>query len=139
MLGIRCKINIISNRFKYIKFRHNKAAYNIVEHNLFQTYTRLSYISVVFCKLPTNSTKFSIGLSAKMATTWSMGPGTYKVPLSLFAKNRARLATKLQSGQVVVLQGGEDVNHYDTDVQYVFRQVFITLIKSTCYKHISLL
>ncbi|CAB3255794.1 unnamed protein product [Arctia plantaginis] len=70
----------------------------------------------------TNSTKFSIGLSSKMAATWSMGPGTYEVPLSLFVKNRTRLASKLKSGQVVVLQGGEDVNHYDTDVQYVFRQ-----------------
>lgn len=58
-----------------------------------------------------------------MAATWSMGPGTLEVPLSLFATNRRRLANKLKSGQIVVLQGGEDVNHYDTDVQYVFRQV----------------
>ncbi|KAJ2951462.1 hypothetical protein O0L34_g13614 [Tuta absoluta] len=59
-----------------------------------------------------------------MATTiaWSMGPGTYEVPLSLFENNRKRLASKLKSGQVVVLQGGEDIHHYDTDVQYVFRQ-----------------
>ncbi|KAI5646234.1 metallopeptidase family m24 domain-containing protein [Phthorimaea operculella] len=53
---------------------------------------------------------------------WSMGPGTYEVPLSLFEKNRKRLASKLKSGQIVVLQGGEDIHHYDTDVQYVFRQ-----------------
>ncbi|KAJ8719684.1 hypothetical protein PYW08_011859 [Mythimna loreyi] len=57
-----------------------------------------------------------------MAATWSMGPGTLEVPLSLFAKNRDRLADKLKSGQLVVLQGGEDVSHYDTDIEYVFRQ-----------------
>ncbi|XP_028027414.1 xaa-Pro dipeptidase-like [Bombyx mandarina] len=61
-------------------------------------------------------------ISSNMAATWSMGPGTLEVPLSLFATNRERLANKLKSGQIVVLQGGEDVNHYDTDVQYVFRQ-----------------
>ncbi|XP_045536812.1 xaa-Pro dipeptidase [Papilio machaon] len=57
-----------------------------------------------------------------MTTAWSMGPGTYEVPLSLFAKNRERLAEKLKNGQIVVLQGGDSINHYDTDVEYVFRQ-----------------
>ncbi|KAI8432302.1 hypothetical protein MSG28_004722 [Choristoneura fumiferana] len=57
-----------------------------------------------------------------MAASWSMGPGTLEVPLSLFAKNRKRLAEKLKPGQIVVLQGGESINHYDTDVEYVFRQ-----------------
>lgn len=60
-----------------------------------------------------------------MADSWSMGPGTLDVPLALYAKNRERLAEKLQSGQIVVLQGGESINHYDTDVEYVFRQVNI--------------
>lgn len=58
-----------------------------------------------------------------MVESWSMGPGTLEVPLSLFAKNRQRLAEKLQSGQVIVLQGGDSISHYDTDVEYVFRQV----------------
>lgn len=58
-----------------------------------------------------------------MTTTWSMGPGTYEVPLSLFAKNRERLSKTLKKGQIVVLQGGDNINHYDTDVEYVFRQV----------------
>ncbi|XP_013194962.1 xaa-Pro dipeptidase [Amyelois transitella] len=60
--------------------------------------------------------------SAAMAATWSMGPGTLEVPLSLFATNRERLAEKLKPGQIVVLQGGDSLNHYDTDVEYVFRQ-----------------
>ncbi|CAH0727092.1 unnamed protein product, partial [Brenthis ino] len=58
----------------------------------------------------------------KMEGHWSMGPGTLEVPLSLYAKNRQRLTEQLQSGQIVVLQGGESINHYDTDVEYVFRQ-----------------
>ncbi|KAJ0176056.1 hypothetical protein K1T71_008230 [Dendrolimus kikuchii] len=57
-----------------------------------------------------------------MAATWSMGPGTLEVPMSLFTKNRRRLADCLQQGQVVILQGGDDVSHYDTDIHYVFRQ-----------------
>lgn len=57
-----------------------------------------------------------------MTATWSMGPGTLAVPLSLFAENRSRLAAKLKKGQVVLLQGGESLNLYDTDVDYVFRQ-----------------
>ncbi|XP_022119011.2 xaa-Pro dipeptidase [Pieris rapae] len=57
-----------------------------------------------------------------MAAFWSMGPLTLEVPMSLFAKNRQRLAEKLQDGQIVLLQGGEDISHYDTDIQYVFRQ-----------------
>ncbi|XP_052742195.1 xaa-Pro dipeptidase [Bicyclus anynana] len=57
-----------------------------------------------------------------MIEAWSMGPGTLEVPLSLFAKNRERLAGKLRNGQVVVLQGGDDISHYDTDIHYVFRQ-----------------
>ncbi|KAG7302038.1 hypothetical protein JYU34_013493 [Plutella xylostella] len=56
------------------------------------------------------------------ASSWSMGPGTLEVPLSLFATNRRRLSEQLKAGQVVVLQGGDDISHYDTDVQYVFRQ-----------------
>lgn len=64
-----------------------------------------------------------------------MGPGTLEVPASLYAKNRDRLATKLSPGQVVVLQGGDDINHYDTDVQYVFRQVklYTTIIVVQSY------
>ncbi|XP_047997768.1 xaa-Pro dipeptidase isoform X1 [Leguminivora glycinivorella] len=57
-----------------------------------------------------------------MAASWSMGPGTLEVPMSLFAKNRTRLVEKLKPGQVVVLQGGESIPHYDTDIEYVFRQ-----------------
>lgn len=58
-----------------------------------------------------------------MAGLWSMGQKTLEVPLSLYSKNRSRLVEKLKAGQVVVLQGGDEISFYDTDVQYVFRQV----------------
>lgn len=82
--------------------------YRIINHNIAANSSKAAFI---------------LSPTARMAASWSMGPGTFEVPLSLFEKNRKRLASKLKSGQVVVLQGGEDINHYDTDVQYVFRQV----------------
>lgn len=71
----------------------------------------------------TTNSQFILASTVAMATAWSMGPGTLEVPLSLFEKNRKRLASQLKSGQIVVLQGGDALNHYDTDVEYVFRQV----------------
>lgn len=52
--------------------------------------------------------------------------------MELFSQNRQRLCDKLQqidtvsSKSVVVLQGGESLSIYDTDREYLFRQV-ITL------------
>lgn len=57
-----------------------------------------------------------------------MGANTHEVPLELFDLNRRRLIEKLESSQgcpcksVVLLQGGQDKNFYDTDVAYLFRQ-----------------
>lgn len=85
-------------------------------------------LSLNYIALKQFTTAKGIILSVKMAATWSMGPGTLEVPLSLFAKNRRRLTERLQKGQVVVLQGGDDISHYDTDIHYVFRQVCITTL-----------
>ncbi|XP_017783851.1 PREDICTED: xaa-Pro dipeptidase [Nicrophorus vespilloides] len=57
----------------------------------------------------------------------SMGQGTCEVPLELYALNRRRLCDRLKEKNVgdaiVLLQGGEEVPFYDTDVTYnVFRQ-----------------
>lgn len=71
----------------------------------------------------TTNSEFILAPRVTMTTAWCMGPGTLEVPLSLFEKNRKRLASQLKSGQIVVLQGGDAINHYDTDVEYVFRQV----------------
>jgi len=60
----------------------------------------------------------------------SQGPDTFQVPMELFALNRQRLSEKLRkvtnipSKSFVVLQGGQTLNRYDTDVETVFRQVF---------------
>jgi Xaa-Pro dipeptidase len=51
------------------------------------------------------------------------------VPNTLFADNRRRLCQRLRENTAVpenafiLLQGGESLSLYDTDVEYVFRQV----------------
>nr|CAD7446713.1 unnamed protein product [Timema bartmani] len=60
---------------------------------------------------------------------FSMGDHTLFVPNELFHQNRQRLCDRLRrneevpEGAVVLLQGGSAVPHYDTDVDYLFRQV----------------
>lgn len=57
-----------------------------------------------------------------------MGNGTHEIPLELFSLNRKRLVNKLKvknlNNAIVLLQGGKDIPLYDTDVDYIFRQVF---------------
>ncbi|KAG6463381.1 hypothetical protein O3G_MSEX013838 [Manduca sexta] len=117
MISSRCFLGIIKRKL----FNNQKysAHYRFfIGCNFYQTPT--SAVSRIVLNHPSVAGQFSI--LRTMAAVWSMGPGTLKVPLSLFAKNRRRLAEKLQNGQVVVLQGGEDISHYDTDIHYVFRQ-----------------
>lgn len=57
-----------------------------------------------------------------------MGNGTHEISVKLFALNRKRLIDELKLknlGNVcVLLQGGNEVPFYDTDITYnVFRQV----------------
>lgn len=58
-----------------------------------------------------------------------MGEGTLEIPMELFALNRNRLVdalkTKNLGNAVVLLQGGSEINFYDTDTTYIFRQVSI--------------
>lgn len=62
---------------------------------------------------------------------YSMGTHTLRVPMELFALNRRRLCEALrtaegvQDGAVVLLQGGEEVPIYCTDVNYEFKQVSV--------------
>lgn len=61
--------------------------------------------------------------------TLNMGPGTYAIPLSLFHDNRHRVCNALKTASdidqntFIFLQGGSELNLYNTDVEYVFRQV----------------
>lgn len=64
-----------------------------------------------------------------MSNTIGMGPGTYQIPLSLFRNNRQRVCDELKAQQLVdeesfiLLAGGKEISLYNTDVEYVFRQV----------------
>ena len=59
----------------------------------------------------------------------SQGDQTLKVSMELFAQNRDRLCGKLKElgtvspKSVVILQGGECLSIYDTDREFLFRQV----------------
>lgn len=63
-------------------------------------------------------------------STIDMGPGTYAIPLSLFKENRLRVCSALKEitnviddKTYILLQGGDAINLYNTDVEYLFRQV----------------
>lgn len=67
-----------------------------------------------------------------MATerTINMGPNTHAVPLAMFRENRERVCAALLGHSsavvlpqaLVLLQGGDSISLYNTDVEYVFRQ-----------------
>lgn len=58
---------------------------------------------------------------------FSLGEHTMAVPTELFKLNRERLCKRLSkvldSDAYVLLQGGSNISHYSTDIDYVFRQV----------------
>jgi Xaa-Pro dipeptidase len=64
-----------------------------------------------------------------------MGDHTLFVPNALFIENRRRLCQRLRANTsvpqnaFVVLQGGESLGLYDTDVEYIFRQVGVTTLR----------
>jgi Xaa-Pro dipeptidase len=58
---------------------------------------------------------------------FSLGPGTYRVPMRMHAENRRRLVERLRAHGaapqgVVVLEGGAAEYRYDTDTEEVFQQ-----------------
>ncbi|CAG9772882.1 unnamed protein product [Ceutorhynchus assimilis] len=65
-------------------------------------------------------------VSTKKGGVLSMGPHTLQIPTELFSLNRQRLVNSLRekiTDALVLLQGGEEVPFYDTDITYnVFRQ-----------------
>ncbi|XP_063698867.1 xaa-Pro dipeptidase [Culicoides brevitarsis] len=60
--------------------------------------------------------------------SYQMGKHTLKVPMTLFKENRAKLigelkkVNRLDNKALVLLEGGDSLSLYDTDVDYVFRQ-----------------
>lgn len=65
---------------------------------------------------------------AEVSPQFSRGEGTLTVPVSLHAKNRARLCERLRekegvpNGAIVFLKGGEQETRFDSDFEPVFRQ-----------------
>ena len=58
---------------------------------------------------------------------FSLGPGTYRVPMRLHAENRRRLAERLRAHGasargVVLLEGGKAQFRYETDTEELFKQ-----------------
>eukprot|EP00271_Cylindrocystis_brebissonii_P013077 TRINITY_DN32651_c0_g1_i1.p1 TRINITY_DN32651_c0_g1~~TRINITY_DN32651_c0_g1_i1.p1 ORF type:complete len:500 (+),score=104.91 TRINITY_DN32651_c0_g1_i1:210-1709(+) len=62
----------------------------------------------------------------KRASYFWMGLDTYKIPMAMYAENRAKLVQRLENEGlvegVVLLQGGESATRYDTDTEPLFRQ-----------------
>lgn len=86
-----------------------------------------AYISISFrsSRAPWNNTS----VDEMAEATINMGPGTHAIPLSLFRDNRNRVCAELKKNpkvndsSFVLLQGGDCIPFYDTDTEYVFRQV----------------
>jgi Xaa-Pro dipeptidase len=66
-----------------------------------------------------------------MSTDFSMGHETLKVSMQMYAENRAKLATELRANRgvdfcakktIILVRGGSEQGHYDTDTGPVFRQ-----------------
>lgn len=66
---------------------------------------------------------------ASTTKTLSMGPETHEVPVSMFKDNRQRVCEALTKvptvleNSIVLLEGGDNVPLYNTDVDYLFKQV----------------
>lgn len=60
--------------------------------------------------------------------TYSQGPGTHEIPVSMHATNRQRLAEELRKaesyteGSIVALAGGQAIGFYSGDTEYDFKQ-----------------
>lgn len=66
--------------------------------------------------------------------TINMGPDTYAIPVSMFKENRLRVISELRKqknvgdNSYVLLQGGDNISLYNTDVDYIFRQVCFVIV-----------
>lgn len=56
-----------------------------------------------------------------------MGPDTLQIPMEMFQENRAKVCNAIKPSvapnSIILLEGGQDISWYDTDVSYNFKQV----------------
>ena len=78
-------------------------------------------------------------ISLHCSGTIQLSDKTHKVPLRLHQLNRERLCARLKAksniakGTIVLLQGGQDLNLYNTDIEYVFRQVRKNVVERSAH------
>lgn len=73
----------------------------------------------------------SFQLLSEKFKMYQVGQHTLAIPMSMFKENREKVVNALKaSGKIsvpsdtyILLQGGDDLSLYDTDVNYLFRQV----------------
>lgn len=69
-------------------------------------------------------------MAESKAAFW-MGAKTLAIPMTMFRENREKVISELRKVRtfegraLIVLQGGDNLSLYDTDVDYVFRQVSV--------------
>eukprot|EP00045_Choanoeca_perplexa_P011086 m.115923 g.115923 ORF g.115923 m.115923 type:complete len:511 (-) comp15508_c0_seq3:74-1606(-) len=65
------------------------------------------------------------GRSTSSEPYFDMGPHTFRIPMTLFAENRQRLAAAMKDAGhsgIILLKGGEQETRHDTDHENIFRQ-----------------
>lgn len=102
---------------------------------LLYLYLSVSVLSIFICFTAQPLTPHCHRRNARTAdarmAVFQMGSHTHAISMTLYRDNRMKVVNELQrahnfgadSKPVILLQGGDNISHYDTDVDYVFRQV----------------
>lgn len=109
--------------------------------SLIQTQARFESQEGFLWKIDKDDKENEENMTSTTTATIDMGPGTHAVPLSMFRDNRLRVCNALKGipnigddKMFILLQGGDSINLYNTDVEYLFRQVRHTHSqRSNCY------
>lgn len=86
----------------------------------------LTFLLGLGCSAPFRP-RYSMSNLTDVPDYYQMGPGTLRIPSTMFKENRERICKRLVSnnvprGSVIVLQGGAQEQQYDTDRDIDFQQ-----------------